>query len=171
GGGGGGGVGGGAGAGGRAGGGGGGGGVGAAGADGRDAVGRLDDVSGAADQEQVVRVHGDQHRLQAAQGPVGAPVLGQLRGGPRDAALEVLQLGLEPLQEGEGVGRGAGEAAQHLAVVQPADLVGVAFHDDVAQGHLAVAADGDAALVPHRQDGGRSERGHGLLRGRRAGPA
>ena len=89
-------------------------GVGAAGADGRHAVGRLDHVAGAADQQQVVAIDGNQHRLQAAQVAVHAPVLGQLGGGPGHAALEVLELGLEALQQGEGVGGGAGEADSTL---------------------------------------------------------
>ena len=53
-------------------------GVGAAGADADDAVGGLDDVAGAADDQAVGLVGHRQHRLQAAQHPVGAPLLGQL---------------------------------------------------------------------------------------------
>ena len=88
---------------------------------------------------------------------VHAPILGQFGGGTRHTALEILQLGLEAFQQGEGVGGGAGEAAQDLAVVQPANLVGVAFHDDGPERHLAVAADGDLALMPNGQDCGRAE--------------
>ena len=117
--------------------------------------------------QQMVAVGGDQHRLQAAQDAVHAPVLGQLGRGARHVALEVLQLGLEALQQGEGVGRRAGEAGQHLAAVQPADLVGVALHDHVAERHLAVAADGHAAACGARP--GSSSNGCGsrqLLLGR-----
>ncbi len=100
-------------------------------------------------------VGGHEHRFQAAQVAVGAPVLGQLRGGTRYVALEVLEARFEALQKGEGVGRSAGEARQHLAVVQPAHLVRVAFHDDVAQRHLAVAAERDFAVMADGEDGGR----------------
>ena len=44
--------------------------------------------------------------------------------------------------------------------MQLADLVGVAFHDDVPERYLAVAADGDASLVPYRQNRGCMDRIH-----------
>src|SRR5262249_8289699 len=96
---------------------------------------------------------------------VHAPVLGQLRGGARDASLKVLELGLEAFQECEGVGRSAGEADYDFAAVQPANLVSVVFHNDLAHRDLAVAADVGRPLMPHRQDGGRTDllgtrRGH-----------
>jgi hypothetical protein len=55
-----------------------------------------------------------QHRLEAAQHAVGAPVLGELDGGAHQVALVLLELGLEALEQRERVGRGAGEAGQHL---------------------------------------------------------
>src|SRR5690606_20226664 len=59
----------------------------------------------------------------------------------------LLELGLEQLEEGEGVGGGAGEAGQDLAVAaEAAHLARVGLHHRVAEGHLAVAGDGDAAL-------------------------
>ena len=61
----------------------------------------------------------DQQRLQPAQHAVGAPVLGQLDRGAREVAAVLLQLGLEALEQRERVGRRAGEARQHPAVVQP----------------------------------------------------
>ncbi len=59
------------------------------------------------DQQRVLGIDHDHHGLQPPQRPVGPPVLGQLGGGPRHVAGIVLELGLEPLQQGEGVGRGA----------------------------------------------------------------
>jgi hypothetical protein len=53
-------------------------GVAAAGADGDHAVVRLDDVAGAGQQVDLVLVGDQQHGLEPAQHPVGAPVLGQL---------------------------------------------------------------------------------------------
>ena len=65
---------------------------------------RLDHVAGAADEQAVLGVGHDHQRFQPPQRPVGPPVLGQLRRRPRHIARIVLQLGLEPLQQGEGVG-------------------------------------------------------------------
>ena len=42
-------------------------------------------------------------------------------------ALVLLELGLEALEQGEGVGGRAGEAGQHLVVVQAAHLARVAL--------------------------------------------
>ena len=113
----------------------------------------LDDIAIAGDHVQAVRIAHQQQRLEAAQVAVGAPVLGQLDGGAREVA-EFLQLALEALEQREGVGRAAGEAGQHLAVVQPAHLAGIALHHGVAQGDLAVAAEGEDAVAAHRKDGG-----------------
>ena len=99
-----------------------------------------------------------EHGLQPAQHAVGAPVLGQLDRRAHQVALVLLELGLEALEEREGVRGGAGEAGQHLVVVELAHLARRALDDDVAQGDLAVAADGHlpaavGALAPHADDG------------------
>ncbi len=78
-------------------------------------------------------------------------------------ALVLFQLGLEALEQGEGVGGGAGKTGQHLLAVELAHLARRAFDDDVAERDLAVAADGD--LHPGRgdaayaNDGGAVEQG------------
>ena len=64
-----------------------------------------------------------------------------------------LELGLEPLEQGEGIGRRAGEAAHDLAVAQPAHLLGVALDDGLAHRDLAVARHHDLAALADRQDG------------------
>jgi len=64
-------------------------------------------------------------------------------------ALVFLQLTFEALEEGEGVSGGAGETGQHLAVIEAADLLGVAFHHGIAEGNLAVAAHDDFAVAAH----------------------
>src|SRR3712207_7236870 len=48
---------------------------------------------------------------------------------------------LELGEEGQGVGDGAGEAGQHLPVVERADLAGAVLDDDIAHCDLAVAGD------------------------------
>ncbi len=133
--------------------------VGTAGADGHDALLRLQHVAVAGDDERGAGIGHGQHGLQAAQHAVGAPVLGELDGGARQVALVLFQLGFEALEEGEGVGRGAREAREHLAVVQLAHLARRALHDDVAERDLPVAADGDLdgavrGLAADAEDGG-----------------
>jgi hypothetical protein len=81
----------------------------------------------------------------------------------------LLQLGLEALEQGEGVGRGAGKAGQHLVMVELADLARAGLDDGVAQGDLAVAAQGHlpapvGQLAAHAEDGGAVV---GVHRGRR----
>ncbi len=51
----------------------------------------------------------------------------------------LLQLGLQALEQGQGVGRGARKAHDDLAVVELPDLFGMVLHHHVAQGDLAVA--------------------------------
>ncbi len=64
------------------------------------------------------------------------------------------QLALELVEQGEGVGAGAGEAGEDLAVVQAAHLASAVLHDGVAEGHLAVAGHDDAAAVAQRENRG-----------------
>ena len=132
----------------------------AAGADAEDAVGRLDHVAGAGDEQRVLGVDDGDHRFEPAQRAVGPPFLGQLGGGPRHVGRVVFQLGLEAFEQGEGVGGAAGEAGEHAAVGQRANLHGVGLHHRVAEAHLAVAADGDAAVVAD----GENRRGAELFR-------
>ena len=124
--------------------------IGAAGADGDDAVLGFQHVTVAGDDERGFLVGHGQHGLQAAQHPVGAPVLGQLDGGAHQMALVLFQLGLEALEQRERVGRGAGETRDDLVVVELAHLAGRALDDDVAQGDLAVAADGHLPVARRR---------------------
>ena len=84
-----------------------------------------------------------EHRLEPAQDAVGAPVLGQLDGRAHEVALVLLELGLEALEEREGVGGRAGEAGEHLVVMQSAHLARRRLDDDVAERDLAVAAERD----------------------------
>ncbi len=97
---------------------------------------------------------GDQHhRFEVAQVAVGAPVLGELDAGAGELLGILLELGFEALQQGEGVGGGAGEAGDHAAVgADAADLAGIALHDGLAEADLAVAGDDDLAALAHRHD-------------------
>ena len=84
---------------------------------------------------------------------VGAPVLGELDAGALELIGEALELGLKPLEQGEGVGGGAGEAGDDIAVADAADLLGVALDDGLAEGDLAVAGDHHLAALADGEDG------------------
>ena len=109
------------------------------------------------DQERVA-VGGEQQRLEAPQNAVGAPVLGQLHGGARQVAVVLLELGLELVEQREGVGAGAGEAGQDAAAVQPPHLAGAALHDRVAERDLSVARHHDHAAVSQGENRGAADR-------------
>ena len=101
----------------------------------------------------MLRVGHRHHRLEPAQIAVGAPVLGQLDAGALELVGIPLQLGFQPLEQGEGVGGGAGEAGQDRAAgADAAHLAGVALDDGLAQRHLAVAGHGDLAVAADAQD-------------------
>ncbi len=105
----------------------------------------LQHVAGARDQQRDLLVGDQQHGLEPAQIAVGAPVLGEFDAGAQQLRRILLQLGLQPLEQGEGVGGGAGEARDHRALGEAAHLAGIALHDGLAERDLAVAADHDLA--------------------------
>jgi hypothetical protein len=92
--------------------------IGAAAADGDDAVLRLEHVAVAGDDQRGFAVGHRQHGLQPAQDAVGAPVLGQFDGRAHEIALMLVELGLEALEQREGIGRAAGEAGEDLPLVE-----------------------------------------------------
>jgi hypothetical protein len=63
-----------------------------------------DDVAIAGDDERVLPVGDQQQRLKVAHHLVGSPVLRQLDRCPIQLTVELLQLRLEALEEGKGVG-------------------------------------------------------------------
>ena len=80
--------------------------------------------------------------------------------GAGELARILLELGFEPLEQREGVGGGAGKAADHVALAEPAHLLGVGLDDGLADRDLAVAADHDAAALADGQDGRAVPRRH-----------
>ena len=78
----------------------------------------LEDVAVAGDDERGLAIGDREHRLEPPQDAVGAPVLGQLDRRADEVALVLLELGLEALEQGECVGRRAGESGEHLVVMQ-----------------------------------------------------
>ena len=73
-------------------------------------------------------------------------------------ALVLFQLGFETFEQGECIGRRTGEACKHLAMVELTHLARGTLDDDVAQGHLAIATDGDLhavrCLAAYAENGG-----------------
>jgi len=76
----------------------------------------------------------------------------------------VLEPRLEAVDEGQRVGGGAGEARQHLGVVQALDLARALLDDRLPVRHLAVAGEGHLPLVADGEDGGAVE-GSGVPHG------
>ena len=83
---------------------------------------------------------------------VGAPVLGELDAGPLQLIGKALELGLEPLEQREGVGGGAGETSDDIAIADATHLLGVALDDGLAEGHLSVAGDHHLAALADGED-------------------
>ena len=118
----------------------------AAGADADQAILGFQYVADPGQHQRRGRIDHRHHGFQAAQVAVGAPVLGQLDAGPGQLAGMGLELGFQALEQGEGIGRGTGEAGDHVALAEPAHLAGVRLHHGVAEADLTVP--GDNRLIP-----------------------
>src|SRR3546814_1997015 len=85
-------------------------------------------------------------------------------------ALMAFELGLQPFEKREGVGGGAGEPRDHLAVAELADLAGVGLHHRLPHRDLAVTGDHDLAALAYRHDRRTVPlhviRSHGMVYGR-----
>src|SRR5712672_95708 len=125
----------------------------------------LEHVAGAGQHQRHLLVGDDHHGFEPAQIAVGAPVLGELDRGAHELAGILLELGFQPLEQREGVGGRAREAADDVAVREPAHLAGIGLDDGLADRDLAVAADGHDPALADRQDGG-AVPGVGGIRGR-----
>src|SRR5581483_9310434 len=117
----------------------------------------LEHVAHAGDHQRSLAVGDAEHRLEPAQHAVGAPVLRELDRRAKQVALVLLELGLEALEERERVRGAAREPGEDAVVVQPAHLARARLDDDVAESHLAVAAERDLAVAPDAEDGGAVE--------------
>src|SRR5580704_14373562 len=119
-----------------------------------DAALRLEDVARAGENKRHLGIRHDHHGLEPAQIAIGTPVLGELDRGAGELPGILLELGLEPLEQGESIGSGAGEAADHITLAEAADLLGICLDHGLPNRDLAVAADHDAALLADGEDGG-----------------
>ena len=123
-------------------------------ADGDDPVVGRDHVPGPGEEERGLAVGHHEEGLEPPQAPVGAPLLGELDRGALEVAAVLLEPGLEPVDEGHRVGGGAGEAGQHLPVVQALDLLRAVLHHRLAEGDLAVPGEGDRPSLADGEDRG-----------------
>ena len=73
----------------------------------------------------------------------------------------LVELGLEALEQGECIGGAAGESGQDFFLIEPPDLAGGRLDDDVAEGDLAVAAEGDLVAPAYGENGGAAILFHG----------
>src|SRR6185437_10554046 len=85
---------------------------------------------------------------------VGAPVLGELDAGAFQLVGEALELALQPLEQGEGVGGRSGEAGDDIACADAPHLARRTFDDGLAEGDLAVAGDHHLAALADGQNRG-----------------
>jgi hypothetical protein len=65
----------------------------------------------------------------------------------------LIELCLEALEEGEGVGRRASETGDDPTLIETPDLTSSMFHHHVTYGHLAVARNDHLPSVPDHENG------------------
>ena len=81
----------------------------------------------------------------------------------RELAAMLFELRFQPVEEGQGIGGGAGKSGDHRPIAESPHLPGIRFDDGLAQGDLPVAGDHDRAAAADRQDGGGVNLGPHLL--------
>src|SRR6266480_66784 len=126
----------------------------------------LDDVAHPGDDQRGFAVGHGEHRLQASQHPVGAPVLGELHGRAKQISLVLFELRLEALEQRKRVGRASGEAGEDAVVIKAPHLARARFHHDLAERDLAVPTQGDFPIAASRHNGGSVELFHARILGR-----
>src|SRR5260370_3614772 len=89
-----------------------------------------------------------------AQKFVGAPVFGEFDGGAAEVAVILLQLGLEPAEQGERVGGRAGKTGKNLVLVEAANLFRSVLDDGFAERDLTVASHDNLVVAADAEDGG-----------------
>ena len=131
--------------------------VGTAGPDGENAVVGLDEFPVAAQHEAMIDVGHNQHGFEPTEHAIAAPLLRQFHRRFRQVARKAIELFLELLEEGDRIGHGAGEAGDHAAALEGADLHRLRLRNGVAHRHLPVAANGHASVATYRENGGSSD--------------
>ena len=117
------------------------------------AVIRLEHVAIAGQQQRHLGVGDRHHGLEPPQIAVRAPVLGELHGSPHQLTGMPLELGLEPLEQGEGIRRATGEPRHDLAVAEATHLARGRLQDRALPAHLTIAGNHHVTVRSDRQDG------------------
>src|SRR5262249_54807614 len=113
----------------------------------------LDHVPCPAEDEGAFDVRDHQERLEPAEEAVRPPVLAQLHAGAGEVVLVLLELRLEALEEGEGVGGAAGESGEDATVAEAAHLPRAGLHHRLVQRDLAVAAEPPPPVAADAENG------------------
>src|SRR5690242_9206741 len=124
----------------------------------------LDDVTHARYDQRGLAVGHRQHRLEAPQYPVGAPVFCELDGRAQQISLVLVELRLEALEQRERVRGAPGESGEYPVVMEAPHLACARFHHDVAERDLAIAAQSDLSVATRRYDRGSVEVFHVWIR-------
>jgi hypothetical protein len=66
----------------------------------------------------------------------------------------LLELGFQPLEQRKRVCGSTGKAGDHIAFAEAPHLLGVRFHDGLADGDLTVPGDHHRAVLADGEDGG-----------------
>src|SRR5258706_6268251 len=126
----------------------------AAGSDPHDSILGLEHVAGARQHERDLSVGHQHHGFKAAEIAICPPVLGKLYGRPHQLTRILLKLAFQAFEKREGIGGRAGESADHVALGEPAHLLGVGLDNSLADRDLTVAAnDGSAGLTDRENRG------------------
>src|SRR5262249_1324189 len=100
-----------------------------------------------------IGISDNHHGFKKAQVSIRPPILRKLDRRTGELPRILLEFGFQPLKKSEGVGRGAGESADHVALAEPADLLGVGFDNGLADRDLAVATNDNATGLANGEDG------------------
>ena len=84
-----------------------------------------------------------EHRFEPPQDAVGPPIFRKLDGGTHQITLVFVELGVEPLEQRECIGRRAGKPRQNAIVIKPTYFFRALLDHDIAECDLAVATHRD----------------------------
>src|SRR5215831_2260323 len=100
-------------------------------ADPHDAVLRFEHVASTGQHERYLRICNQHHGFKAAKIAIGPPVLGEFYGRAHELARILLQLAFQAFKEREGIGGRASKSTDHVALGEPAHLLGVSLDDSL----------------------------------------
>jgi hypothetical protein len=120
----------------------------------------FDEIAGTGKQVSRATVGYDEHRLEATQGSIDAPVSCQFNGSPFEVATMLFELRLEPTEQRETISRRSGKPGQNAILVETTHLLRLMFDNRLPERHLAVTGQDDNVAVSDGQYGGCVESSH-----------